>query len=155
MAVKKQDVMITYGNEISIEDYNRLRAAVGWVQITQKRAAVALENAFYLCIAMDKGIPVGMMRVVSDGGYSFFIVDVIVHPDYQGLGIGTKVVTSGLEYIQKDVLEGETIMVSLMAAFERESFYKRFGFHQRPFENHGSGMSVWVTRDENGILSTY
>lgn len=155
MAEKNESVNITYVNEISVEHYNRLRASVGWVQITQKRATVALANAFYLCIAMDGDTPVGMMRVVSDGGYSFFIVDVIVHPDYQGLGIGTQVVTRGLEYIQKDVLEGETIMISLMAAFQRESFYKRFGFHQRPYKNHGSGMSVWVKRDENGILSTY
>ena len=52
-------------------------------------------------------------------------------------------------------MEGETVMVSLMSAFERETFYQRFGFHKRPFGNHGSGMSVWVSRDGEGNVAKH
>lgn len=146
---------ITYTNNISVEGYNELRKSVNWIQVTPKRASIALKNTFYLCVAMCGEVPVGMTRIVSDGGYTYFITDVIVNPAYQGQHIGTELIRRTLDYIQKDVLEGETVMISLMSAFERESFYKRFGFHQRPFGNHGSGMSVWVSRDEEGNVTKY
>lgn len=144
---------ITYTNNISVEHYNELRKSVDWILVAGKRAAIALRNAFYICVAMYGEEPVGMVRIVSDGGYTYFITDVIVKPAYQGNHIGTELITRALDYIQKDVLEGETVMISLMSAFERESFYKRFGFHQRPFDNHGSGMSVWVSRDSEGNVT--
>lgn len=136
----------TYTNHISVEEYNALRASVNWIQVTPKRAATALHNSFYLCVAMQGDKPVGMARIVSDGGYTYFITDVIVMPDYQGYHIGTELITRVLDFIEKDVLTGETVMVSLMSAFKRETFYERFGFSKRPFGNHGSGMSKWVTK---------
>lgn len=146
---------ITYTNNITVEEYNKLRKSVDWILVTEKRAAIALGNTFYLCVAMAGGEPVGMVRVVSDGGYTYFITDVIVKPEYQGHHIGTELITRTLDYIQKDVMEGETVMVSLMSAFERETFYQRFGFHKRPFGNHGSGMSVWVSRDGEGNVAKH
>ena len=44
---------ITYTNNISVEAYNALRKSVDWIQLTQKRAAIALGNSFYLCVAMS------------------------------------------------------------------------------------------------------
>lgn len=146
---------ITYTNNISVENYNELRKSVDWILVAPKRAAIALRNTFYICVAMYEEQPVGMIRIVSDGGYTYFLTDVIVRPDYQGYHIGTELLTRTLDYIQKDVLEGETVMISLMSAFERESFYKRFGFHKRPFDNHGSGMSVWVSRDTDGNVKKF
>lgn len=146
---------ITYTNNISVENYNELRKSVDWILVAPKRAAIALRNTFYICVAMYEERPVGMIRIVSDGGYTYFLTDVIVRPDYQGYHIGTELLTRTLDYIQKDVLEGETVMISLMSAFERESFYKRFGFHKRPFDNHGSGMSVWVSRDTDGNVKKF
>lgn len=146
---------ITYTNNISVENYNELRKSVDWILVAPKRAAIALRNTFYICVAMYGEQPVGMIRIVSDGGYTYFLTDVIVRPDFQGHHIGTELLTRTLDYIQKDVLEGETVMISLMSAFERESFYKRFGFHKRPFDNHGSGMSVWVSRDEDGSVKKF
>ena len=50
------------------------------------------------------------------------------NPAYQGRHIGLELISRTLDYIQKDVMEGETVMVSLMAAYQRESFYEKFGF---------------------------
>ena len=146
---------ITYTNNISVENYNELRQSVDWILVAEKRAAIALGNTFYLCVAMCGEKPAGMVRIVSDGGYTYFITDVIVRPEYQGNHIGTELISRALDYIQKDVMEGETVMISLMSAFEREKFYQRFGFHKRPFGNHGSGMSVWVSRDDEGNVTKY
>lgn len=146
---------ITYTNNITVEAYNALRKSVNWISVTEKRASIALQHSFYLCVAMAQDTPVGMTRIVSDGGYSYFITDVIVNPAFQGRHIGTEMITRTLDYIQKDVLEGETVMISLMSAYEREPFYERFGFHKRPFGNHGSGMSVWVSRDPEGNVTKF
>lgn len=146
--------IITYTNHITVEDYNALRQAVNWIRVTEKRASIALQHSFYLCVAVCEERPVGMARIVSDGGYTYFITDVIVHPDYQSYHIGTDLIGRVLDYIERDVVDGETVMVSLMAAYERESFYERFGFHTRPFGNHGPGMSMWVSRDVTGKVIT-
>lgn len=145
---------ITYTNNITVENYNALRKSAGWILVTEKRASIALSHSFYLCVAMSGDKPVGMARIVSDGGYTYFITDVIVHPDYQGYHIGTELIKRVLDYIEKDVMDGETVMVSLMAAYQRDSFYHRFGFHSRPYGNHGSGMSMWVSRDGEGNVTT-
>jgi len=155
MTEERKNEEITFTNNISVKEYNALRKSVDWITVTEKRAAIALGNSFYLCVAVSGDKPVGMARIVSDGGYTYFITDVIVRPGYQGMHIGTEMISRVLDYIQKDVLEGETVMISLMSAYQRETFYKKFGFHKRPFGNHGSGMSVWVSRDKDGNVTKY
>ncbi len=145
---------IIYSDQISVEEYNALRKSVGWIQVKESRAHKALSNSFYKKIAWKDGEPVGMARIVSDGGYTYFITDVIVRPDCQGHHIGSNLIEQLLEYIKKDVHDGETVMVSLMAAYQRESFYEQFGFHTRPFGNHGPGMSMWVSRIADGSTIT-
>lgn len=148
-------VDITYTNRITVEDYNKLRKSVNWIQVKEARAGKALENSFQMTVAQYGERPVGMARIVSDGGYTYFITDVIVDPEFQRYHIGTQLIQNLLEYIKKDVMDGETVMVSLMSAHEREPFYERFGFHTRPYGNHGSGMSMWVSRiaDGNTIIT--
>lgn len=138
---------ITFQYEISVEDYNHLRGSVDFIQITPKRAKCALEHSLYKIIAVDGGQPVGMARVVGDGGYVYFICDVIVHPEYQSRGLGRKIIEHVLEWLESQVDEGETIMVNLMSAMNKEEFYGKLGFHKRPFGNHGSGMSKWISKE--------
>ncbi|MBO5485347.1 MAG: GNAT family N-acetyltransferase [Eubacterium sp.] len=135
---------ITFTHEIDIEDYNNLRASVDFITILPKRARIALQNSLYTLIAMDGDTPVGMARVVGDGGYVYFICDVIVRPSHQSQGLGRKIIENVLSWLESQVDEGETIMVNLMSAMNKEPFYEKLGFHKRPFDNHGSGMSQWI-----------
>ena len=138
---------ITFQHEISVENYNHLRESVDFIQITPRRAECALANSLYKIVAVDKGQPVGMARIVGDGGYVYFICDVIVHPKYQSRGLGRKIIEHVLEWLESQVDEGETIMVNLMSAMNKEEFYGKLGFHKRPFGNHGSGMSKWISKE--------
>lgn len=137
---------ITFTHEISIEDYNRLRASVDFIQIRPNRAKTALTNSLYILVAMDGDTPVGMARVVGDGGYVYFICDVIVRPSCQSRGLGRRIIENVLSWLESQVEEGETIMVNLMSAMNKELFYEKLGFHNRPFGNHGSGMSRWISK---------
>lgn len=136
---------ITYTHTISIEGYNELRSSVDFITIRPKRAQVALDNSLYILVAMDGSLPVGMARVVGDGGYVYFICDVIVRPAYQSQGLGRHIIETVLTWLEGQVDQDETIMVNLMSAMNKEVFYEKLGFHKRPFGNHGSGMSRWIS----------
>ncbi len=135
---------ITFTHEITIENYNDLRASVDFITIRPNRAKVALANALYLIVAMEGDRPIGMARVVGDGGYVYFICDVIVRPSHQSQGLGRKLIENVLAWLKEQVEGDETIMVNLMSAMNKEPFYEKLGFHKRPFGNHGSGMSQWI-----------
>lgn len=137
---------ISFKNNISVEDYIALRNSVDFVITTDKRLEIALKNSLYLIVACINEKPVGMSRVVGDGGYVYFICDVIVNPKYQSQGIGRMLITNVLDWIKAQVEPEETVMVNLMSAYEKEPFYEKLGFERRPFGNHGSGMSQWISR---------
>lgn len=136
---------VTFTHTISIDNYNSLRASVDFITITPKRAKIALANSLYILVAMYGDTPVGMARVVGDGGYVYFICDVIVRPSYQSNGLGRKIIENVLSWLEGQVEDDETIMVNLMSAMNKEPFYEKLGFHKRPFGNHGSGMSLWLS----------
>lgn len=137
---------ITFTHTISIKDYNDLRASVDFITIRPNRARTALDNSLFTVVAMRENRPVGMARVVGDGGYVYFICDVIVRPSCQSQGLGRRIIEQVLSWLECQVDEGETIMVNLMSALNKEPFYEKLGFHKRPFDDHGSGMSRWISR---------
>ena len=136
---------ITLNHSITIDEYNDLRASVDFITIRENRARIALDHSLYTLIARENGRPVGMARVVGDGGYVYFICDVIVRPSHQSQGLGRYIIEHVLSWLESQVDEGETIMVNLMSALNKEPFYEKLGFHTRPFSDHGSGMSRWIS----------
>lgn len=137
---------LSFTHTISTENYNDLRRSVDFITIRPKRAKIALEHSLFILVAMDGPTPVGMARVVGDGGYVYFICDVIVRPSYQSQGLGRTIIEQVLTWLESQVDEEETIMVNVMSAMNKEPFYEKLGFHKRPFGNHGSGMSRWISK---------
>jgi len=137
---------VTYVNSITAGDFNKLRASVGWPEITAEKAKTGIDNSAFIVAAECEGKTVGLARVVSDGGYVALIADVIVLPEYQGKGIGKTMMNMVMQYIYNSIGSGERVLVSLMAAKGKESFYKKFGFIERPNENYGAGMTLWILK---------
>lgn len=137
---------IEYQHEISGKEYNALREAVGWAAISPRQAQNGLKNTAFQVTAKSKEKPVGMARLISDGGYVRYIADVVVHPDYQGYAIGKTMVNMIMDYIKKELEDGERVLVFLMAAKGKEPFYKQFGFDERPNGEYGAGMSQYITK---------
>lgn len=130
----------------TLEEYKEMRRQVNFMQLSDRIAANALNNAFHITVVRDGGRAVGMIRVLSDGSYANFITDVIVIPEYQHRGIGTEMMRRTVEYMRSTISEGETIVLYLMSAIGKEPFYKQFGFRTRPNEVWGAGMSQWLTK---------
>ena len=136
---------VKYGNKISIDEFNFLRKTAGWYEIEKNLAEKSIENALFIITAIIDGKIIGLTRVSGDGGYTVFITDVIVLPEYQGKGIGKILMTEAMKYIKNEFLEkDQKVFVNLMSTKENESFYKKFGFEERPNDKVGAGMTQWI-----------
>jgi ribosomal protein S18 acetylase RimI-like enzyme len=70
---------------------------------------------------------VGFARATSDGVYRATIWDVIVHPDFQGSGIGRKLVETVLTHPHMAHVERVYLMTT-----HKQLFYEQVGFQVNP-----------------------
>jgi GNAT superfamily N-acetyltransferase len=82
-----------------------------------------------------------MARVIGDNGLTYYILDVIVTPEYQGQGIGTAMMDKVMSFVRAHASKNS--IIALMSARGKESFYERYGFVQRPNDKMGCGMTIF------------
>lgn len=81
----------------------------------------AFENSTAVCFAFDGSRLVGAARALSDREYHATIYDVVVHPDHQRRGIGTR--------LMHELLAALPVWrVLLVAEGDARDFYRRLGF---------------------------
>lgn len=120
---------------------------MGWSRIPDHQTAKGLKNTLFSICARSEGRAVGFARVLGDSGYTAVIADVMVMPQYQGNGIGKNMINEIMNYIKGSMSPGDRVLVYLMANKNRESFYKQFGFVERPCEEYGAGMTQWLSAE--------
>ena len=112
---------------ITVEEVLPLYEAVGWTNYTTKPEMLkaAFENSLHVLAAFnEKGILVGVLRAVGDGASILFIQDILVTPEYQHQGIGTKLLQQTLEKY-KNVYQ---IQLATDNSMKTISFYESNGF---------------------------
>lgn len=84
----------------------------------------AYSNSMFKCLAFDDGKIIAAGRAVADGVDCSYLCDIVVHPSYQGSGLGK-------ELIQRlvDLSRGHRKII-LYAVPGREPFYAKFGFRR-------------------------
>ena len=140
---------LNFVHEITPEDYLSLRKEVGWKNYPLEQARTGLSNTAYVIAVRDGERTVAVTRLLWDGGYSAFISDVIVSPEYQGRGIGRKMLEDVIDYLEQQLQPGYRIMITLLSAHGKEEFYQKFDFTSRPTETFGPGMHRWL--DKEGV----
>ncbi len=98
-------------------------------------------SLFHVAVYFEDQL-VGMGRVVGDGIMYFYVQDIVVLPDYQGLGIGALIMLNIENYLSSTAIKGSTI--GLLAAKGKEAFYARYGYITRPNASLGHGMCRFV-----------
>ena len=131
-------------NTITVKDYLKIRSRVGWIELKEEQATKALENSLYVVGAYDGDQLVGMGRIVGDGAVICYVQDLIVIPDKQHTGIGSMVLEKLMQYVESLRIEKSQMMLCLMCAKGRESFYEQHGFIARPTDNLGPGMIQYL-----------
>ena len=66
--------MIQFSEDrLSVAEYLNLRRSVGWVELSERQAELALENCMYCISAYENGKLIGMGRIVGDGAVICYI----------------------------------------------------------------------------------
>ena len=101
---------------------------------------IAIANSNPVISLWDQQIMIGFARATSDGIYRATIWDVIIHPQYRGLGLGTKLVETVLSHPCLSRVERVYLMTT-----HQQKFYETIGFT----ENRTTTMVI-----SNSYLST-
>jgi GNAT superfamily N-acetyltransferase len=125
-------------------DYCRLFETTGWNKAYQAEADElyeAISSSWYVLSAYDDDDLVGFGRVISDGVLYALVCDLIVKPSYQGQGIGSTLLNKLIARCRTQQIR----VVWLFSAKGKSSFYKKFGFAERPSD--APGMQMLPTAD--------
>ena len=95
---------------------------------SREQAALAIENSIDRVGVYDGSKIVAVARMIGDRGMCYYIKDVIVHPAYQGRGIGKMMIGELLQFIRENGVPGTDIAVELCAMPDKMQFYAKFGF---------------------------
>ena len=126
-------------NCLTYQDYVSLRSSVGWNNLAEEQASKAISNSLYNLTVVDNNETIAMGRLIGDGMYYLF-VDIVVKPEFQGMGIGSKIIDTLLAYVDDNTPNGGRSSVQLIAEKGKEEFYIKKGFKLIPHEYCGSGM---------------
>lgn len=86
---------------------------------------IAINNSAPVVTVWDGEKLIGFSRATSDGVYRATIWDVIIHPDYQGQGLGSRLVKVILSHPQIKRVERVYLMTT-----HQQKFYERIGFRE-------------------------
>src|SRR5437870_3557404 len=110
----------------TVDEYAFLIAAVGWKSREPEAIALALANSLYAICAQLENQVVGMGRVIGDRGLHYYLSDVVVLPEHQHKGIGTRVVERLNRYL--DALPYRNTLVGVITGRGTREFYERCGY---------------------------
>jgi ribosomal protein S18 acetylase RimI-like enzyme len=124
----------------TVEDYHRLCRAVGWEHVDDEATEMGLRNALFSVCMIHKDQVIGCGRVIGDGGIYSYIQDIIVLPEFQGRGLGRRIMDAVMGYLSSHA--HPNAFVGLMAAKGTAGFYEKYGFAERPPGRPGM-FRVW------------
>lgn len=99
------------------------RAAFWAKTRTPEEMAQAIAHSHPVVTAWDSDRLIGFSRATSDGIFRATVWDVVIHPDYQGFGLGRRLVETLIAHPHMNKVERTYLMTT-----HQQSFYERIGF---------------------------
>jgi GNAT superfamily N-acetyltransferase len=135
--------MITYCETIPGRDeFFALFTTTGWNEeeyhLSSDQLYQAINHSWYMVSVYDDGALIGYGRVISDGILHALIVDMIVHPDDQGKGIGRTILSMLVRRCQTFGVKD----IQLFCATGKSPFYEKSGFEARPENAPGMQLKI-------------
>ncbi|MBN2135653.1 MAG: GNAT family N-acetyltransferase [Acidobacteria bacterium] len=128
---------ITFDSSIPSQlEFCSLFRITGWYKeynLTDEQIYGSATNSYFFTSVRDKGELIGCGRIISDGYIHALIVDMIIHPDYQGKGIGKAVLDKLISHCKSNGI----IDIQLFCAKGKEGFYLKNSFVPRPVDAPG------------------
>ncbi|MEO1207934.1 MAG: GNAT family N-acetyltransferase [Cyanobacteria bacterium J06638_20] len=129
-----QEARILFSTERDIDLYvlEELCDAVGWAKRPIRKVRKAIQHSFLVVSMWEvKGVRrrlIGFSRATSDHAFNATIWDVVVHPDYQGKGLGKALMKQLIKKLRSEDISN----VTLFADPQVVDFYRNLGFMPDP-----------------------
>lgn len=127
-------------NALDADVFLSLYRSVGWEPPGRGQVEAALRGSAATFLALDGETPVGMARLLGDGGMSFYVKDLAVLPAWQAKGVGTRLLDALQAHVRGSIPPGWAVNLELISTPEAVPFYKKHGFEERPCAWDGPGM---------------
>lgn len=113
-----------YNETVSATALSDLREAVGWNRMEREYNNPLMTSYYHIAVYEDDKL-VGYIDSVSNGVTDAYIQDLMVHPDYQGKGLGTELMNQMIAHLK----ENRIYIISVVFEESLKPFYDRFGFY--------------------------
>lgn len=133
---KEYDIVYRNGGIVDAASVEMLCDKINWPRRPQAKLDAALRNSFLVssitleepgCLPEQRRL-IGSARCTSDGAFNATIWDVMVDPEFQGLGLGKAL----LELMVRSLLQRDISNITLFADSQVVPFYKKLGFDADP-----------------------
>ncbi|MBD1921829.1 GNAT family N-acetyltransferase [Microcoleus sp. FACHB-831] len=118
--------------EIDLYELEELCDAVGWSRRPLRKVKKAIQHSFLVVTMWQKrGTQrrlIGFARATSDHAFNATLWDVVVHPDFQGKGLGKAL----MKYAIKKLRSEDISNITLFADPQVVDFYRGLGFMSDP-----------------------
>jgi ribosomal protein S18 acetylase RimI-like enzyme len=125
-------IVFSTERDIDLYELEELCDAVGWSRRPLRKVKKAIEHSFLVAtmwqVRGNRRRLVGFARATSDHAFNATIWDVVVHPDFQGKGMGKAL----MKYVLKKLRSEEISNVTLFADPHVVDFYRNLGFMSDP-----------------------
>ena len=101
-----------------------LRESVGWNRMEKELSNPNLISFCHISVYEENEL-IGYIDCISNGVTDAYIQDLMVKPEYQGKGIGTKLMNMMIDYLK----DNHIYMISVLFDESLKSFYDKFGFY--------------------------
>lgn len=128
------------------EKFLELFLTTGWndeYHFTEEEVFKAIENSWYSVSAFYDNKLCGYGRVISDGIHHALICEMIVHPDWQGKGIGKEILRMLVDKCKAHKIRD----IQLFSAKGKKEFYENNGFVVRDEDAPGMEIGTWLHMD--------
>ena len=127
MAVEPSGVQVATSKAVAPGEYASLMGSVGWGDAEAYSAAAihrSLKSYPFIAHARDEqSVLVGYISAFSDGAFSSFIGELVVHPTVQGRGVGRKLLDAAEAY-------ANGVPVYVKPIVEAEGFFLKQGYRR-------------------------
>ena len=85
---------------VKAEDISSLREAVGWNRMDKELSNPLMTSYCHIAV-YEQDTMIGYIDSISNGVIDAYIQDLMVHPNYQGKGIGTELMNQIIAYMKE------------------------------------------------------